>query len=96
MNANACTYTSTVAAPPSAADFAAIERAIAAAGPEPIGEWMRDQGFPPDRCLLILPLHMRRQMGAFPPNYVNFTQHVEQPVLTHDILGLSAMGDWLP
>jgi hypothetical protein len=49
--------------------------------PEPIGEWMRGQGFPPETCCLILPPGMRAQLGPFWPPYVTFSPLVTSPTL---------------
>ena len=59
-------------------------RAIKAAiqeNPEPIGEWMRGQGFPPETCCLILPERMRELLGPFWPPYVSFSSNFAEPTL---------------
>lgn len=50
--------------------------------PEPIGEWMRQQGQPPDEWCLILPQRMRDKIGEpmFWPDYVAFSPVLAQPV----------------
>lgn len=48
--------------------------------PEPFGEWMRQQGFPPETSLLFLPLTMRPHL-PFWPEYVQFSVDVKEPTL---------------
>lgn len=51
--------------------------------PEPIGEWMRQQGCPPDKWCLILPQRLRDEVGGpmFWPDYVAFSPVLDQPVI---------------
>lgn len=59
-------------------------RAVKAAldeNPEPVGEWMRGQGFPPETCCLLLPESHRAQLGPFWPPYVAFSKFVASPTL---------------
>ena len=62
-----------------------LRAAVAKIDPEPIGEWMRAQGFPPERCLLVLPAHMKSG-SKFWPSYVRFSAYVNDPVLVQDVL----------
>jgi hypothetical protein len=67
-------------------DVAAIDKmlkAMADVVPEPIGEWMRSKGFPPESSLLILPYAMAEGF-LFPPQYVRFSRLVSSPVLCQD------------
>lgn len=73
--------TSTVSAtPPATLDLAALEKVLADIPPEPIGEWMREQGFPPETSLAILPETMRSQLPIW-PSYVRFSLGVTEPTL---------------
>jgi hypothetical protein len=49
--------------------------------PEPIGEWMRAQGYPPEDWRLILPLKLRSGLDwpAMLPDYVVFSPVVDGP-----------------
>ena len=62
-----------------------VKEAVAklkALGPEPIGEYMRKQGFPPEKGgLMILPEQMRDQVGMFPPSYVAFVPWTKDAIL---------------
>ena len=77
-------------APPTALTLEKVKAALDAVGPEPIGEWMREKGFPPESSLLFLPLVMRDQL-PFWPSYVRFTAYVHAPMLARD-----AKADWVP
>jgi hypothetical protein len=75
FNGGACT---TAAAQPPAAStpgaiLAQMDAAMTELGPEPIGEWMRALGFPPEGWTLILPNVMRHTGPAIWPDYVVFT-----------------------
>lgn len=48
--------------------------------PEPIGEWMREQGMPPSLYTLFLPSSMRPAEDALWPSYVHFSDLIERPV----------------
>lgn len=67
-------------APPATFDLAALEKLLADIPPEPIGEWMREQGFPPETSLAILPETMRSQLPIW-PSYVRFSLGVAEPTL---------------
>lgn len=50
--------------------------------PEPIGEYMRAHGFPPeDGWLLFMPESMRDKAGPFPPTYVRFSALIDAPIM---------------
>ena len=87
--------TSTVpSTPPSTLTLEKLEAAIGAIPPEPIGEWMREQGFPPETSLVILPEMMRPQLPIW-PSYVRFSTHVGKPHLCRDLLGhAGSLGVW--
>lgn len=77
---------------PATLSLASLEKALADIPPEPIGEWMREQGFPPETSLAILPLTMRGLL-PFWPEYVRFSVHVGAPTLARDPgLGSAAWG----
>lgn len=48
---------------------------------EPIGQWMRSEGCPPEEWVVFLPSEMRRQVGPCPPSYVRFSNHIPGPVI---------------
>ena len=78
--------TSTVpTTPPTTLTLAAVEKLLADIPPEPIGEWMREQGFPPEASLLVLPETMRGQLPVW-PSYVRFSVDVSSPVLCLDLM----------
>jgi hypothetical protein len=52
--------------------FAEMRRVLASIPPEPIGEWMRSKGFPPEQYIVVLPKAMREHL-IFPPRYVLFS-----------------------
>lgn len=83
LNTNAVTYTS--AAPPcQALTLEALERAVAlveALPPEPIGEWMRAQGCPPECWTVIFPESLRDEGGpCIWPSYVRFSSAAKAAV----------------
>lgn len=55
---------------------------ILRAPPEPIGEWMRQQGHPPEQWRIILPQNMREDVlcPQLLPHYVAFSPVVSEPV----------------
>lgn len=69
-----------------------LERALRELPREPIGEWMRAQGFPPeDGGVLYLPATLAAQFPSGPfglPNYVRVTTVIADPVLSMDPLKL--------
>jgi len=68
--------------------FEELEATLTELGPEPIGEWMRKQGFPPEQSLLFLPQWMWLVYGGpLMPSYVKFSPFVCQPVLAHNLFG---------
>jgi hypothetical protein len=76
-----CTTVNT--ASPTVLTLAQLEEAFAKIGPEPIGEWMRSQGFPPETSLAVLPLMMRKELPIW-PRYVCFSGLVASPTLVKD------------
>lgn len=88
INAGICTTRATTAA----TTMADMERAAALVHnllPEPIGEWMRSKGAPPEDWHLVLNESMRGELGPFPPSYVRFSHYVEQAIFVrkglHDL-----------
>lgn len=78
--------TSTVPATiPSTLSLATLEKLLADIPPEPIGEWMREQGFPPETSLALLPETMRSQL-PFWPEYVRFSVDVKEPTLMRSVV----------
>lgn len=83
----AATASTAPTAPPSKLSLEKIQAMLDAVGPEPLGEWMREQGFPPEASLLILPETMRSQLPSFAwPRYVRFSLNVSAPTLMRDVL----------
>ncbi len=66
------TCTIGAAKPATLEDILAAVAAIEAIGPEPIGQWMREQGHPPETYDLILPYAIFHQFfpDLPPPLYV--------------------------
>lgn len=62
------------------ADLEAVAKKIEELGPEPIAEWMRNQGCPPGLWVAILPQRMKQEL-PFWPEYVRFSSTVDSPVL---------------
>jgi hypothetical protein len=49
---------------------------------DPIAEWMKDNGFDPDKgCKLVLPASMRSEMGLMAANYMMFSMLVSKPMM---------------
>lgn len=50
--------------------------------PEPLGEWMRQQGMPPEDWHLVLPEKVRAEVEGpmFWPSYVAFSPVLDEPV----------------
>jgi hypothetical protein len=63
--------------------LAAVERLRKEIGPEPIGEWMREQGYPPETSLLLLPYSYADKL-PWPPACVRFNRTVTRPVLVNN------------
>lgn len=83
----AATTRTTSAAAPTTFDLAALEKLLADVPPEPIGEWMREQGFPPETSVLILPAAMRDKLPPFGwPTYVRFSLNARDPMLVKNAL----------
>lgn len=80
------TASNTAPAPPVSLEalLQAMIKAVSLPQPDPIGEWMRDQGFPPETSLLILPETMRSLLD-FPPRYVKFSVVASSPMLVKDL-----------
>lgn len=59
--------------------------AIESLGPEPLGEYMRKQGMPPEEGYrLLLPETCRELVGPFVPLYVGFTTSSDAPLIYMD------------
>lgn len=54
--------------------------------PEPLGEWMREQGYPPEDSTLWLPRTAEwiERVGPFAPRYVQFSPYLAAPLMTRD------------
>lgn len=66
---------------------------------EPIGEWMREQGHPPEEWNLILPEHMKPDpVPALLPKYLGFSKFVKEAVFLYRIDQAfpfrNSMGQW--
>ena len=48
--------------------------------PEPVGEWMRSKGCPPEDWSVVMPIQMRPGNTHWWPDYVIFSPAVDQPV----------------
>lgn len=62
-----------------------IDRMVAAMAlipPEPIGEWMRTQGHPPEEWVVVFPESVRPLFDnapAFWPTYVRWSKYITEP-----------------
>lgn len=84
MNDN-CTNSSATNCP--VLSLASIERAIASIGPEPISEWMRQQGRPPEVWTLYLPdTPEARRITEFTRSYVCVSGAIDRPVFVNRLL----------
>jgi hypothetical protein len=72
--------------PDTAFNLAKMVEILNAVGPEPIGEWMREQGYPPEHNFLVLPTGYKEKMQlSYWPSYVSFSDHLDYPVLCRKI-----------
>lgn len=75
--------TASAASPSPTADqiLAGIEAMVLSMGKEPIAEWMRSKGWPPEKYTLVLPETLRPDVPpTFWPSYVRFNKLVTKPV----------------
>lgn len=84
------TFTNASAKALSLAELDRVVREIAALPPEPIGEWMRGQGFPPEKGgLLVLPEALAAGLKPGPPfgwpAYVFVSKNALAPMLMWDL-----------
>ena len=63
-------------------DLVRISDVLRKLPPEPIGEWMRERGYPPEEWILIAPAGMRPEGSSemLVPSYVRFSRLVPEPV----------------
>lgn len=59
-----------------------MEQLVRLLQPEPIGQWMREQGNPPEHWLLVLPLGMKDEFGGLTArlDYVRFSPLLDIPI----------------
>ena len=64
------------------ADLKRIVNVVRDMSPEPIGEWMRRQGHPPEQWRMVMPQAMRKEVEGpmFWPDYVAFSPLLDKPV----------------
>ena len=62
------------------ADLEQVARVLRDLPPEPIGEWMRTQGCPPEHWRVVFPKAFRESGPALWPDYVSFSGVLEHPV----------------
>lgn len=64
------------------ADLERVVQMLRSMPPEPIGEWMRAQGHPPERWRVVLPNKLLEEVPgpAVWPRYVSFSQMVSSPI----------------
>lgn len=72
MNSTASTSTATA---PSLESLERIKRLLDSMPPEPIGEWMRSQGYPPESWRVIIPSALLEDpsQARLWPSYVQFS-----------------------
>lgn len=65
--------------PLSLEDLEKFFKAVEAIPSEPIGTWMRKQGYPPENWVLVLPQRLRDSLQAVchMPNYVKFSGRID-------------------
>ena len=78
------TYTTASTAQPAftMADLERMVRVVRSFPPEPIGEWMREKGYPPEQWHVVMPKHVQ-DAGDGPmvwPAYVTFSPYIDKPV----------------
>lgn len=63
-------------------DIERMAKLLGSMPPEPIGEWMRQQGRPPEQWRVVLPESLRDEAGgpAMWPDYVAFSAAIDRPV----------------
>ena len=71
-------------------DFMRMAAALSSMPPEPIGQWMREKGYPPEEWALWLPSSFKAQGPAIWPTYVQFSSLIDQPLFlkTRMVFGL--------
>lgn len=77
------TATTTQQQPMTMERFQRMVKALRDMEPEPVGEWMRRQGMPPERWRVILPRDLCDDIASGPlgwPDYVSFSALVAKPV----------------
>lgn len=65
--------------------LANIERVKALLGPDPLAEWMRAQGFDPDKgAVLFVPVSHELARLPFRPHYLRVSKIIVAPLLGYD------------
>lgn len=80
QNCSATTATTTQQKPLTMADLERMAQVLRDIPPEPIGEWMRQKGCPPEQWLVFLPMKLREPRPFGWPDYVKFSALVDSPV----------------
>ena len=63
------------------ADFECAAALVRSMPPEPIGQWMRSKGCPPEQWTLLIPSKMFDFGGpVFLPSYVKRNNHIDEPM----------------
>ena len=71
--------TTTTTAKPKPINLEQLAGVLRRIGPEPIAEWMRSKGFPPETYRLVLPARMAADL-LIRPSYVTISSTTEEPM----------------
>lgn len=95
-NYAATTASTSQAKTPTLQDIERVAKMLEAMPPEPIGEWMRQQGRPPEQWRVVLPESLRDEAGSLAahlwPAYVAWSSATDRPIFVPCVRPLS----WSP
>ncbi len=82
LGGTATTASTTTQAAMTMADLDRMVQVLRSIPPEPIGEWMREQGRPPEQWRVVMPQKVRDEVDGpvFWPDYVAFSPLLDKPV----------------
>lgn len=88
MNYSSATTSTAQAKTLTLQDIERMAKLLEAMPPEPIGEWMRRQGCPPEQWRVVLPASLQDKAGgpALWPDYVAFSAAIDSPVFMPRVL----------
>jgi len=84
LGGTATTASTTTQTAMTMADLDRMVQVLRSIPPEPIGEWMREQGRPPEQWRVVMPQKVRDEVDGpmFWPDYVAFSPLLDKPVFT--------------